>query len=66
MIDPGREIGSRDRVFAGDGAGLRHLAYAKYTPPKWATWPTPRALQTNNIQGIDARIISLEGGVKHI
>jgi hypothetical protein len=65
MIDPGRESGSRDRVFAGDGGYVRHLAYAEYTPPKWATWPTPQTLKTNNILGVDAGIISFEGGAKH-
>ncbi len=65
-MDPGRESGSRDCVFAGDGAGVRQVAYAKYTPPEWATWPTPRTLQTNNILGVDARIISFEGGAKYI
>jgi hypothetical protein len=53
-------------VFAGDGGDVRHLAYAEYTPPKWAEWPTPRALQTNITLGVDARIISFEGGAKHI
>ena len=56
---------SRDRVSAGDGADVRHPAYAKYTPPEWATWPTLGTLQTNNIPGVDARIISFEGVVKH-
>jgi hypothetical protein len=55
MKDSEREIGSEDRAFAGDGASVRHLAYAKYTPPKWATWPMPRTLQTNIIPGVDAR-----------
>jgi hypothetical protein len=58
MIDPGRESGSRDHVFAGDGAGVRQVAYAKYTPPRWATWPTARALLTYSIPGIDARTYS--------
>jgi hypothetical protein len=48
------------------GREVRHLAYAKDTPPKWATWPTLQTLLTNSIPSIDARIsLSFEGGVKH-
>jgi hypothetical protein len=66
LVDPGRQSGSRDRVFGGEGAGVRHLAYAKFTPPRWATWPTPRALQLDSIPGVDARIsFSFEGIVTH-
>jgi hypothetical protein len=51
---------------AGDGAEVRHLAYAKDTPPKWATWPTLAALQPTRISDVDARIsVSFEGKVTH-
>ena len=60
------ESGSSNRVFAGDGPEVRHLAYAKDTPPEWATWPTPQTLQDNNILCVDARIsFSFEGIVKN-
>jgi hypothetical protein len=66
MRDQETESGPRDRVFAGDGAGVRQVAYAKYTPPEWATWPTRWALQINNILGVDARIsFGSDGTVKN-
>jgi hypothetical protein len=53
-------------LVAEDSAEVRHLAYAKDTPPKYATLPTARALLTYSIPGIDAKIsFSFEGGVKH-
>jgi len=47
------------------GADVRYLAYAKYTPPKYATRPTARASRTYSIPGIDAGIINFEGIVEH-
>jgi hypothetical protein len=59
------EFGQKALV-VGDGVEVRHPAYAKDTPPRWATWPTPQTFQTNSIPDVDARIsFSFEGGAKH-
>jgi hypothetical protein len=60
----------RKAFVAEDGAEVRHLAYAKDTPPKYATRPTPGALQPNKLTGVDARTtreitFSFEGIVTH-
>jgi hypothetical protein len=59
------EFGQKALV-VGDGVEVRHPAYAKDTPPKWATWPTLQTLLTYSIPGIDARIsFSFGEGAKY-
>ena len=60
-----REVIETVEAFGRDGVGVRHLAYAKDTPPKWATWPTLETLHTHKIMGVGPRIISFEGIVSH-
>ena len=64
-MNPGKESGSRDRACARNGADVRQVAYAEYTPPKCAERPTLRSMHTNTIPYVDARIISFEGAMKN-
>ncbi len=43
-------------LVGGESERVRHLAYAKDTPPKYAILPTPRVLQPTRISAVDARI----------
>jgi hypothetical protein len=56
---------SQKALMGENGVEVRHLAFAKDTPPRYATRPTLWASRAYGIPGVDARIIILEGGVKH-
>jgi len=56
---------SQKALMGENGVEVRHLAYAKDTPPKYATRPTLWASRAYSIPGVDARVISFEGGTNH-